>query len=163
MPKEQVEWIDPLSDLAVAYAAEKWGLAPLFTRQMIEKAINDELLSARLPQTEFMEYVQLLIPQQLPLPSRLPPVQPVKKDRFTWLWVVIICAGIWGLSLFTPGNTETFLFGLAAFLVSLYILYHNYATNTVRTNFRAGCYLWLFLFAGLGLMIVGLDEMFHPS
>ncbi len=65
----EIIWIDALSDEAIAYAAQKWGLATYFARQVLEKAIKDESISPRLPLEEFHEYVELLTPRQQPFHS----------------------------------------------------------------------------------------------
>jgi len=94
--------------------------------------------------------------------SKEPPpyIPPQKKTEFTWVWVIIICAGIWILSLLSPGQNQPFFWGVAAFSLSIFVLFHTYITGNVRTTFRAGCYIWLLFFAGIGMMFSGIGEMF---
>lgn len=91
------------------------------------------------------------------------PPKPQKKTDFSWLWVTVICAGIWGLSLLTPGETDTFLGGVASLLVSLFVLFNTYITGNIKLTFRAGCYIWLIFFAGIGFTLSGIGEMFSPT
>lgn len=81
------------------------------------------------------------------------------KSNLTWLWIILICAGVWGLYLFFPGQSETFLGGLAGFLVSVVVLYHTYLTGQIAPTFRAGCYIWLLFFASISFMISGIREL----
>jgi hypothetical protein len=74
---EDIKWIDALDELPVAYVAVKLNLDPLIARQVIATAIKDELLSPRLPQTEFIEYVDAV------LAARFQPAPPQKKRKIT--------------------------------------------------------------------------------
>lgn len=54
-----IEWIDALSESAVQYAAENWGVSKQDAHTRIETDVKNEALSVYLPKEEFKEYVQL--------------------------------------------------------------------------------------------------------
>ena len=99
-----------------------------------------------------------------PSPAPSEPYTYIKQvtPRFSWLFIIIVCAVAFSPALIFPAS-QTFFGGLAALLFSTYSLYHVYYTNTLKTNFRAGCYIWLLLLGGIFMMIVGVGEMVAPS
>lgn len=95
-----------------------------------------------------------------PPPARPPSSVPV-------LSLIIIVGIIVLFFLVTITSSIEILGGVAVFFVAAFFLYHSYVTGAFRPTFRAGCYLWLILFASLSFVITeaseGIAAAFAPT
>ena len=131
------KFIDALGDLAVGYAAEKWRLSPLFARQIIEKAIKDEIIKPELLQSEFIKYVENVTPYS-------PPPPPKKKITFfsvvSFIGACFFCLVVYGIFkdvVFAPPPIAT------RPTATKTLRPHNTATkNRPPTITPVPCFLW---------------------
>lgn len=79
------DWIDPLSEPAVALAAYVWKTDEATAWSRLSAAIKNEELSDPLPFTEFQGYIRLFIPDSSPSQTILPPAKKQIEIDEDWI------------------------------------------------------------------------------